>query len=82
MAVRTSILLICFLVSACANLPLQTTARAQQEPAPQPDPIYCYKTLGKINCYTQPLDGSEANRLVGFEGPAPRPNAGTGPLSP
>ena len=46
------------------------------------DPRYCYRTLGKVNCYSTPLPGREANRLVGFDGPAPRSTAGTGPLRP
>lgn len=82
MAARALIVLICFFVSACANMPLEIGARAQPEPEPSPEPRYCYKTIGKVICYSQPLDASEANRLVGYEGPAPRPNAGTGPLSP
>jgi hypothetical protein len=34
------------------------------------EPRYCYRTLGKVTCYTTPLPGSENNRIVGFEGPA------------
>lgn len=82
MAVRTLLLLACFLVAACAELPPEFRQRAEVAPPPAPEPRYCYRTLGKVNCYAQPLDGSEANRLVGYEGPSPRPNAGTGPLSP
>ncbi|UUX49429.1 hypothetical protein NUH88_18755 [Nisaea acidiphila] len=82
MAVRSLILLACFVVAACAELPSQLGQNAQAEPPRPVEPRYCYKTLGKVNCYSQPLDGKEANRLVGYEGPAPRPNAGTGPLSP
>ncbi|NQW12173.1 MAG: hypothetical protein HQ481_20095 [Alphaproteobacteria bacterium] len=52
----------------------------ERAPAPQ-TPRYCYRTLGKVNCYTQPLPASEANRLVGYEGPAPRATSGTGPLN-
>lgn len=54
----------------------------KEEPAPQVEPRYCYRTLGKVNCYPQPLPASEANRLVGYQGPAPRASSGTGPLSP
>jgi len=81
-AVRTLILLTCLLISACADMPAQFGQKAEATPPPAPEPRYCYKTLGKVNCYAQPLDGREANRLVGFEGPPPRPSAGTGPLSP
>ncbi len=54
----------------------------KEEPAPDVEPRYCYRTLGKVNCYPQPLPASEANRLVGYQGPAPRATSGTGPLSP
>ena len=54
----------------------------KEEPAPAVEPRYCYRTLGKVNCYPQPLPASEANRLVGYQGPAPRATSGTGPLSP
>lgn len=53
----------------------------EPEPTPQAPPRYCYRTLGKVNCYTQPLPASEANRLVGYEGPAPRATSGTGPVN-
>lgn len=43
---------------------------------------YCYRTIGKVNCFAQPLEGQEANRLVGYVGPAPRSTSGTGPLRP
>lgn len=54
----------------------------RQEPRVDVEPRYCYRTLGKVNCYPQPLPASEANRLVGYQGPAPRASSGTGPLSP
>jgi len=54
----------------------------KEEPKPDVEPRYCYRTLGKVNCYPQPLPASEANRLVGYQGPAPRATSGTGPLSP
>ena len=49
---------------------------------PKQPPTYCYRTLGETNCYRRPLPGTEANRLVGYDGPAPRATSGTGPLSP
>ena len=54
----------------------------KEEPEPAVTPTYCYRTLGRVNCYPQPLPASEANRLVGYQGPAPRASSGTGPLSP
>ena len=44
--------------------------------------LYCYRTIGKVNCYAQPLPGQEANRLIGHEGTSPRSTAATGPLRP
>ena len=45
-------------------------------------PVYCYRTIGKVNCYSQPLPGKEANRLIGYDGKSPRSPAATGPLRP
>jgi|GEM_PF-472921 len=53
-----------------------------EAPLAPPPTSYCYRTIGKVNCYTQPLPGSEANRLIGYQGPPPRSSSGTGPLSP
>ncbi len=36
-----------------------------------PEPLYCYRTLAKSDCFTQPLDRRESNRLVGNYGPPP-----------
>jgi len=36
----------------------------------QPPAIYCYQTLGRPDCYAQPVDG-DYNRMVGFYGPRP-----------
>ena len=47
-----------------------------------PESVYCYKTIGKVNCYSQPLQGQEANRLIGYDGKSPRSTAATGPLRP
>jgi hypothetical protein len=30
------------------------------------EPGYCYGTIGKVNCYTQPLG---ARKQIGYEGP-------------
>jgi hypothetical protein len=27
-------------------------------------PLYCYRTLGRVDCYYQPLSGTESSRLV------------------
>ena len=44
--------------------------------------VYCYRTIGRVNCYSQPLPGQEANRLIGYDGKSPRSTAATGPLRP
>ena len=44
--------------------------------------VYCYRTIGKVSCYSQPLPGQEANRLIGYDGKSPRSTAATGPLRP
>lgn len=36
-----------------------------------PEPLYCYRTLAKSDCFVQPLDRRESNRLVSNYGPAP-----------
>lgn len=33
-------------------------------------PIYCYRTIGDVNCYALPAPGEE-RRLVNFYGPPP-----------
>lgn len=43
---------------------------AAMEPAPNIQPTYCYKTWGKVDCYTKELDGAH-HRLTGFKGPVP-----------
>ena len=42
------------------------------------EPLYCYKTIGKVNCYSEPLKGEEANRLIGYDGVSPRTTSGSG----
>jgi hypothetical protein len=80
------------LVAGCAGVGATVQSAVQElgtafeppkeKPRPVAEPRYCYRTLGKVNCYPQPLPASEANRLVGYTGPAPRATSGTGPLSP
>lgn len=36
-----------------------------------PEPLYCYKTLARSDCFSQPLDRKETDRLVGFYGTPP-----------
>jgi hypothetical protein len=36
-----------------------------------PEPLYCYRTLARSDCFSQPLDRKETDRLVGFYGPPP-----------
>lgn len=42
----------------------------ESERRPEPDTAYCYKTLGEVSCYSQPLPGHE-RRLVGKQVPEP-----------
>ena len=46
------------------------------------EPLYCYRTIGTVNCYTEPLKEQEANRLIGYGGTSPRTTAGSGALRP
>ena len=46
------------------------------------EPLYCYKTIGKVNCYSAPLKGEEANRLIGYDGVSPRTTSGSGVSRP
>lgn len=88
-----STLFVVFLLAGCsggidgardrvADLFATDKSAAKQPATPVIEPRYCYRTLGKVNCYTQPLPGEEANRLIGYQGPAPRSTAGTGALTP
>jgi hypothetical protein len=76
-----------FLLAGCAE-DIRTSVNdlfGQKKPPAKvvaAEPRYCYRTIGKVNCYAQPLEGNEANRLVGYDGPAPRSTSGTGPLRP
>ena len=36
-----------------------------------PEPLYCYRTLARSDCFAQPLDRRESNRMVSNYGPAP-----------
>jgi hypothetical protein len=75
-----------FLLSGCAaqiREKVDAVFGEKEEPGPVAvEPRYCYRTIGKVNCYAEPLDGNEANRLVGYDGPAPRSTSATGPLRP
>ena len=36
-----------------------------------PEPLYCYRTLARSDCFAQPLDQRESNRMVSHYGPTP-----------
>ena len=36
-----------------------------------PEPLYCYRTLARSDCFAQPLDRREINRVVSYYGPPP-----------
>ena len=45
-------------------------------------PVYCYHTLARAECYSQPLPPKEAGRLVSFYGPPPQALTSSGPTRP
>ena len=76
-----------FLLAGCAEQYHRTVEelfgkQEEAKPVAASEPRYCYRTIGKVNCYPEPLEGNEANRLVGYSGPAPRSTSATGPLRP
>jgi hypothetical protein len=84
--------IVCFLIcivclSACDN---QTRDKIKDMISGSGNPpataaaesLYCYRTIGKVNCYTEPLKGQEANRLIGYDGTSPRTTSGSGALRP
>lgn len=70
--------LICLLLSGCNpfgafrptsdELLATNWAPNPEDPRRSPhekQPLYCYRTLGEVVCYTESLGDSEASRLVG-----------------
>ncbi len=53
------------LLAACSNLTEYERQVADWEP------IYCYKSIGAVQCYKEPKH-SDSRRLVNFYGPPPR----------
>ncbi|MCR9256394.1 MAG: hypothetical protein NXI16_09895 [Alphaproteobacteria bacterium] len=43
----------------------------EEQKVVQQRPLYCYRTLGREECYAQPLPDREIGRLVEFYGPPP-----------
>ncbi|MDP7381624.1 MAG: hypothetical protein QGF33_09675 [Alphaproteobacteria bacterium] len=68
----------CALDTLRARLPQVSWPRAQNANAlpAGTDPAYCYRTLGRIECYAAPLPASEYGRLVAYRGPPPRAGGG------
>lgn len=79
-------ILVAFFLSGCADSIRDNLNRLFSEDINRKhnltETLYCYRTIGEVNCYAQPLPGQEANRLVGYEGASPRATAATGPLRP
>ena len=83
----TWLLLSIVCLSACDN---QTRDRIKDMVSGSGNPLetvvaeslYCYRTIGKVNCYTEPLKGQEANRLIGYDGTSPRTTSGSGAQRP
>ncbi|GAB4178320.1 MAG: hypothetical protein OHK0024_16360 [Thalassobaculales bacterium] len=54
-------------------LPAAQAAAEQARPA---KPIYCYQTIGRVDCFEHPLPPSENHRLVSYYGPPPLARGG------
>ena len=61
-------LLIVGLVSLLGSLQACSTRTVLK---PNPQPIYCYSTLGRPDCHPLPLTPQEEQRLKGYYGPPP-----------
>lgn len=72
------------LLSGCAltdEIAASLSPKKETVAAPE-TPVYCYQTLGQVECYPAPLPPSQAGRLVGYYGSAPRALTGSGPARP
>ncbi|MBU0726516.1 MAG: hypothetical protein KJ904_09250 [Alphaproteobacteria bacterium] len=65
------------MVSLLGGAPRDAEARMLDEV-----PVYCYHTLARAECYSQPLPPKEAGRLVSFFGPPPQALTSSGPTRP
>jgi hypothetical protein len=36
-----------------------------------PEPLYCYRTLARVDCFSRPLERNQADRIVGYYGSPP-----------
>lgn len=61
-------------LAACADNPISRHFEWQKHAAVvefAPEPVYCYRTLARADCFVQPLDRRESNRIVSYYGPMP-----------
>lgn len=65
MVVRTALL---GLASAALLSSCGSASSPCEEAVEDREPIYCYRTIGDVNCYALPVPGEE-RRLVNFYGP-------------
>ncbi len=52
--------------------PADSKPAVSANPPPAPHESWCYRTLGKVDCYDRPLPG-EASRLVSVDPPSRMP---------
>ncbi|MBL6932692.1 MAG: hypothetical protein ISR45_07055 [Rhodospirillales bacterium] len=55
---------VAILLAACTNM------TAYEKQVQDWEPVYCYKSIGSVQCYKEPKH-SDSRRLVNFYGPAP-----------
>jgi hypothetical protein len=60
-------------LAACTETPYEYFVWRKHAETVQfaPEPLYCYRTLAKVDCFAQPLDRSQHDRLVNYYGPPP-----------
>ncbi|MSP49178.1 MAG: hypothetical protein EXQ95_07605 [Alphaproteobacteria bacterium] len=61
-------------LAACADNPVSRYFEWQKHAEVvefAPEPLYCYRTLARSDCFAQPLDRRESNRIVSYYGSAP-----------
>ena len=61
-------------LAACGNDPITRYFDWQKQAEVvefTPEPLYCYRTLARSDCFAQPLDKRESNRVVSYYGVAP-----------
>jgi len=71
---RPALVLLPLALAACYGNPMSRHFEWQKHAETvefAPEPLYCYKTLAQVDCYAQPLDRRESNRMANYYGPPP-----------